>query len=78
MAVAVLSMGSCQEYDFSFTEQDVFKGAYKRNFTNTFGNIDSAETWDFSEYGDLTRASVRQIHITPSARMHKAMEKLMA
>lgn len=58
MAVAVLSMGSCQEYDFSFTEQDVFKGAYERNFTNTFGNIDSDETWDFSEYGDLTRASI--------------------
>lgn len=58
MAVAVLSMGSCQEYDFSFTEQDVFKGAYKCNFTNTFGNIDSDETWDFSEYGDLTRASI--------------------
>lgn len=42
---------SCQDEDFGFTEQDVFKGAYKRNFESTYGKIDSNQSWDLSAHG---------------------------
>ena len=42
---------SCQDEDFGYTEQDVFKGAYSRNFIKAFGSIDSNQSWDLSAYG---------------------------
>lgn len=47
---------SCQDEDFGYTEQDVFKGAYKRNFESTYGKIDPNQSWDLSTYG-RTRTS---------------------
>lgn len=42
---------SCQDEDFGYTEQDVFKGAYKRNFEKEFGKIDPNQSWDLSAHG---------------------------
>lgn len=42
---------SCQDEDFGYTEQDVFKGAYKRNFESTYGKIDPNQSWDLSAHG---------------------------
>lgn len=42
---------SCQDEDFGYTEQDVFKGVYKRNFEKEFGKIDPNQSWDLSAHG---------------------------
>lgn len=42
---------SCQDEDFGFTQEEIFKGAYERNFEAKYGKISPNETWDFSTYG---------------------------
>lgn len=39
---------SCQPYD-PFTEEEVFRGAYERNFVRTFGPFSPNEDWDFTD-----------------------------
>lgn len=38
---------ACQLYE-PFTEEEVFKGAYERNFVRQFGPINQSQDWDFS------------------------------
>lgn len=52
---------SCQDEEFGFTTEDVFRGAYARNFEQKIGAVDPNQSWDFSSYGRahneaLTRA----------------------
>lgn len=42
---------SCQDEDFGYTEEEIFRNAYERNFEAKYGKIDPEETWDFSTYG---------------------------
>lgn len=46
--LTTLTATSCQDEEFGFTEQEVFQGAYKRNFEKTYGKIDPNQSWDFS------------------------------
>lgn len=51
----------CQDEDFGFTQEEVFKGAYERNFEAKYGKIDPNQSWDLStharnEWADATRA----------------------
>lgn len=39
---------SCQPYE-PYTREEVFKGAYARNFVRTFGAIDPSMDWDFTD-----------------------------
>lgn len=41
---------SCQDEDFGFTQEEVFKGAYERNFEAKYGKIDPNQSWDLSRY----------------------------
>lgn len=41
-------LASCQQYE-PYTREQVFKGAYNRNFVRTFGAIDPTIDWDFSD-----------------------------
>lgn len=41
---------SCQDEDFGFTQEEIFKGAYERNFIKAFGPIDPNQSWDFSMF----------------------------
>lgn len=52
-----LVASSCQDEDFGFTEQEVFQGAYKRNFEKEYGKIAPDQCWDLSSYAQhiLTR-----------------------
>ncbi len=52
---------SCQDEDFGYTEEEIFRNAYERNFEAKYGKIDSNQSWDFSTHariggGSLTRA----------------------
>lgn len=57
-----LSLSSCQDEDFGYSQEEIFRNAYERNFIKAFGEIDPEETWDFSKYskrpnrGATTRA----------------------
>lgn len=44
---------SCQDEDFGFTQEEIFREAYERNFIKAFGPIDPEENWDFSSYGRM-------------------------
>lgn len=45
-----------------FTQQEIFRGAYERNFTQTFGEVDPGQSWDLSSYG-LTRAGNEDVPV---------------
>lgn len=47
-----LSLSSCQDEDFGYSQEEIFRDAYERNFIKAFGEIDPEETWDFSKYGN--------------------------
>lgn len=42
-----LLLSACQSYE-PFTEEEVFRGAYERNFKQTFGFANPSQNWDFS------------------------------
>lgn len=46
---------SCQEEELGFSQEEVFRGAYGRNFEKKFGAIDPNQSWDFSS--DATRVT---------------------
>lgn len=58
---------SCQDEDFGFTEQEVFQGAYKRNFEEKYGKVNPNQNWDLSTYAKEreTRALTRGLAPTP-------------
>ncbi len=64
--MTALLLLSCQQYE-PYTQEEVFKGAYKRNFVRSFGAIDPTIDWDFSDrmaHGggmDATRSSTSVI-----------------
>lgn len=41
---------SCQDEDFGYTQEEIFRNAYERNFVKAFGPIDPNQSWDFSMY----------------------------
>lgn len=47
---------SCQYYD-PFTEEEIFRGTYERNFIKTFGEIAPDQSWDFSKYAAEKRTT---------------------
>ena len=47
-ALCILLLTSCQPYE-PYTREEVFKGAYARNFIRTFGAIDPDMSWDFTD-----------------------------
>lgn len=47
-ALCILLLTSCQPYE-PYTREEVFKGAYARNFIRTFGAIDPEMSWDFTD-----------------------------
>lgn len=49
-------LGSCQQYE-PFTLEEVFRGAYGRNFIHTYGDIDPSVDWDFTDETPLRRES---------------------
>lgn len=51
IACCSIVLAGCQEYDFDFTSEEIFRGAYERNFTDCYGEIDPDETWDLSDAG---------------------------
>lgn len=51
IACCSIVLVGCQEYDFDFSSEEIFRGAYERNFTDCFGEIDPDETWDLSNAG---------------------------
>lgn len=46
-----MMLTGCQDEDFGYTQEDVFKAAYERNFIKAFGPVNPEETWDFSLFG---------------------------
>lgn len=46
--LCVFMLASCQFYE-PYSREQVFKGAYERNFVRTFGTIDPSTDWDFSD-----------------------------
>lgn len=62
--VSITLLASCQDEDYGYTREEIFKNAYERNFVQAFGPIDENETWDFSQYGNrpvnygMTRAGI--------------------
>ncbi len=40
-------LAACQPYE-PYTQEQVFKGAYNRNFTRMYGEIEPSTNWDFS------------------------------
>lgn len=46
--LCVFMLASCQSYE-PYSREQVFKGAYERNFVRTFGTIDPSTDWDFSD-----------------------------
>lgn len=58
----------CQDEDFGFTQEEVFKGAYERNFEAKYGKIDPNQSWDLSTHAKeqnqnsgSTRAGMNEI-----------------
>lgn len=51
IACGSLVLFGCQEYDFGFTSEEIFRVAYERNFTDRYGEINPDETWDLSNAG---------------------------
>lgn len=49
-------LGSCQQYE-PYTLEEVFRGAYGRNFIHTYGDIDPSVDWDFTDETPLLRES---------------------
>lgn len=49
-------LGSCQQYE-PYTFEEVFRGAYGRNFIHTYGDIDPSVDWDFTDETPLLRES---------------------
>lgn len=49
--VSLMMLTGCQDEDFGYTQEDVFKAAYERNFIKAFGPVNPEETWDFSLFG---------------------------
>lgn len=47
---------SCQDEDFGFTQEEIFREAYERNFEAKYGKIDPNQSWDLSTYA-RTRAA---------------------
>lgn len=52
-ALSTLAMGTvllvgCQEDNLGVKQQEVFTTAYDRNFTNTFGEVNPGQSWDFT------------------------------
>lgn len=41
---------SCQDEDFGFTQEEIFREAYERNFEAKYGKIDPNQSWDFSTH----------------------------
>lgn len=56
MLLIPLSLSSCQDEDFGYSQEEIFRNAYERNFIKAFGEIDPEETWDFSSWGMHNRA----------------------
>lgn len=52
-----LLLSACQSYE-PFTEEEVFRGAYERNFKRTFGWIDKHQCWDFSACSSSSDSSL--------------------
>lgn len=50
-------LGSCQQYE-PFTLEEVFRGAYGRNFIHAYGDIDPSVDWDFTDETPLRRDSI--------------------
>lgn len=42
---------SCQDEDFGYTQEEIFRNAYERNFEAKYGKIDPNQSWDLSTYG---------------------------
>ena len=49
LGILLIAVVGCQEYE-PFTEEDLFKDSYSRNFQKKFGSIDPAQSWDLSSY----------------------------
>lgn len=47
----MVTLTSCQDEDFGYTKEDVWKGVYARNFIKAFGPVNPNENWDFSQFG---------------------------
>lgn len=60
-SLCVCLLIACQLYE-PFSEEEVFKGAYERNFIRTFGSIAPDQSWDFSN------VSVSQNHDAAETR----------
>ena len=41
---------SCQDEDFGYTQEEIFRNAYERNFEAKYGKIDPNQSWDFSTH----------------------------
>lgn len=48
----------CQDEDFGFTQEEIFRNAYERNFIKTYGEIDPNQSWDLSSF-NLTHRETR-------------------
>ncbi len=46
--LCVFLLTTCQRYE-PFTEEEVFRGAYKRNFMRVFGDFAPTQDWDFTD-----------------------------
>lgn len=50
---------ACQEEDFGFSSDEVFRGAYTRSFIEKIGEISPNQSWDFSKYGRQKSGATR-------------------
>lgn len=55
--ITSLSVISCQDEDFGYTEEEIFRNAYERNFEAKYGKIDPNQSWDLSSYAKEQEAS---------------------
>lgn len=46
---AIFAFVACQEYE-PFTEEDLFRDSYERNFQKNYGTISPTQSWDLSSY----------------------------
>lgn len=65
LILPTLIYSSCQDESFGFTKEDIYRGAYERNFVNFYGPISPLETWDFSQFGNNNKSLQTRSSLTP-------------
>lgn len=56
---------SCQDEDFGYTEEEIFRNAYERNFEAKYGKIDPNQSWDLSSCAPKANAKKTRANDLP-------------